>query len=109
MAELTVQQISRSGLEATYASAAVGLADEFDNDGKTFFHVVNGETECVLTFDIAKTVDGQAVTDITVTCTASEERMIGPFPPGVYNDGDGHVNVAYDDVSNVTVAAIRLP
>jgi hypothetical protein len=110
MAELTVQEISRDGLEATYAAAAVGLADEFNNDGKTFFHVKNGATDCVITIDIPNlSIDGQAVTDITITCTATEERMIGPFPPGWYNDGDGHVNVAYDDVSNVTVAAIRLP
>lgn len=108
MAELTVQDISRSGLEAAYVAAGAG-GDEFDNDGKTFLHVKNGLVDVTCTFDITKTVDGQAVTDITVTCTASEERMIGPFPPSIYNDSDGHVNVSYDDESNVTVAAIRLP
>jgi hypothetical protein len=108
MAELTVQDITRSGLEAAYVAAAAG-GDEFDNDGRTFLHVKNGLVDCTITIDVAKTVDGQAVVDPTVTCTASEERMIGPFPPSIYNDGDGHVNVSYDDESNVTVAAIRLP
>lgn len=107
MTELTVQQIARTGLEATYV-AATASGDEFDNDGKTFLHVVNGVTDVVVTLDIKKTVDGQDPTSPTVTCTANEERMIGPFPPSVYNDVDQHMNVTYDDDTNVTVAAIRL-
>jgi hypothetical protein len=107
MAELTVQNVTRAGLEPSYDSAASG-GDEFDNDGKTFLHVVNTTTACVVTIDIAKTVDGQAVTDPTVTVPENEDRMIGPFPPNIYNDADGHVNVSYDDESNVTVAALRL-
>ncbi len=110
MAELTVQQVSRTGLEATYAAATpILLTDEFNNDGRTFFHVKNGAIDCVITVAVAKTVDGMAVTPRTVTCTANEERFIGPFPTDIYNDADGHVNVTYDDVTNVTVAAIRLP
>jgi hypothetical protein len=107
MTELTVQNVTRAGLEAAYDAAASG-GDEFDNDGKTMLHVKNGATACVVTIDIAKTVDGQAVTDPTVTVPESEDRFIGPFPPSIYNDADGHVNVSYDDESNVTVAALRL-
>lgn len=107
MAELTVQATSRSGLAASYAAAA-GSGDEFDNDGKTFLHVKNGLVNVIVTLDLQQAVDGQDPASKTVTVLASTEQLIGPFPPSIYNDLDGHMNVAYDDVSNVTVAAIRL-
>jgi hypothetical protein len=109
MAELTVQQIARTGLEATYAAAAGG-GDEFDNDGRTFFHIINANgSDRTATFVTSVTVDGLAVGDVAVVVTAGEERMVGPFPPSIFNDTDGHVNVTYSAVTDVTVAAIRLP
>jgi hypothetical protein len=41
MAVLTVQQIARSGLSPSYASAAGG-GDTVPNDEKTFLHIKNG-------------------------------------------------------------------
>lgn len=107
---LTVQEISRTGLAANHAAAAAD-GNSFINTGREFLHVKNGLTACVVTVRTARTVDGQAVTNRTVTVGASEERMIGPFPPSLFNQkgsaGDV-VYVDYDDVTNVTVAALRL-
>ena len=107
---LTVQPMARTGLEATYG-AANGDGHSFQNDGRTFLHIKNGATDCVITVATPRTVDGQAVTPRTVTCTADEERFIGPFPPSLFNQmgaaGDV-VHVDFDDVSNVTVAALRI-
>ena len=108
--ELTVQEVSRDGLEATYAAANAD-GNHFDNqaDNRTFLHVKNGDgDDHVVTLSIQETVDGQTVTNPTVTVTAGEARLIGPFPAPIYNTS-GQVYVAYDAVTSVTVAAIRLP
>lgn len=107
---LTVQDVVRTGLEATYA-AANGDGNSFNNTGREILHIKNGATDCVVTVQTPRTVDGQAVTARTVTVTATEERFIGPFPPAIFNQGGSNgdvVFVDYDDVSNVTVAVIRV-
>lgn len=108
MATLTVQDVVRAGLEATYASAAAGGDEMPNNDGKKMFlHVVNGGgSDCVMTITTTAVVDGLAVADRTVTVTAAEERFIGPFPIEYYSTT---VAIAYDQVTSVTIAALRLP
>lgn len=108
--ELTVQQIDRDGLEATYSSANAD-GNHFDNqaDHRTFLHVKNDDgSDHTVTLTVQETVDGQSVTNPTVTVTAGEERFIGPFPASIYNSS-GQVYVEFDAVTSVTVAAIRLP
>ena len=61
--------------------------------------------------EIARTVDGQAVVDPTITVPDSEERTIGPFPAEPYNQGgaDGDViHIDFDNIVNVTIAALRI-
>lgn len=116
MAALSIQTISESGLEATYASASAG-GDTFVNDTsqRTFLHVKNGGGS-----DITVTVTSQHTTtrapgfgvvakaNLSITVTAGEERMIGPFPPAAFNNASGAVAVGYSAVTSVTVAALKL-
>lgn len=108
--ELTVQDIVRSGLEATY-TAANGDGHYFSNDGKrTFIHVVNGDaSDNTVTIQTPATADSLAITDRTVVVTAGEERMIGPFPTQYYNQSDGTVYVDHSNTTSGTIAAIKLP
>ena len=107
---LSVQQMSRAGLEPSYAAAAAD-GNAFNNTGREFLHIKNTTTACVVTVLTPRTVDGQAVTNRTVTVPENEDRMIGPFPPATFNQGGSIgdlVHVNYDDESNVTVAVIRM-
>jgi hypothetical protein len=115
MATLSVQTIVDTGLKPIYASADVA-GDEFDNSsGRVFLHVVNGAVACnatATTQNPTVSVRGYGtltVGDLVVNVPATENRMIGPFPTTRFNDGDNLVQVSYDDISNVTVAAISLP
>lgn len=110
MALLTVQEISRSGLGPTYASAAGG-GDTFANDGRTMVHIKNGGgAPITLTAVTPLVVDGLAVADLTVTVTNGQERMVGPFPVGTFNDpATGQVALTYSGVTSVTVGVFRLP
>jgi hypothetical protein len=107
---LTVQPVSRLGVEPAYAAAQTD-GNSFNNTGREFLHIKNGAIDCVVTVKTPRTVDGQAVTERTVTVTATEERMIGPFPPATFNQlgasGDV-VFVDYDDVTNVTLGVFRI-
>lgn len=108
MATLSVQTINRDGLEATY-SACAGGGDEFANAGDEFIHIKNGSGgDITLTIVTQATVDGQAVGDRTVVITAGEERLIGPFPTGTYNDGAGKVQLTYSGVTSLTIGILKL-
>ena len=109
MATLTVQEISRSGITPSYGAAAGG-GDQFPNDGRTYLHIKNGGGSSItLTVATQMTVDGKAVADDAITVTNAQERVVGPFPPGIYNDANGMVQLTYSGVTSVTVGAFRLP
>lgn len=109
-AALTVQEVVRAGLEPAYVAAQAD-GNSWNNTGREVLHVKNGATDVVVTVQCPRAIDGQAVTARTVTVPATEERLIGPFPPALFNQqgsiGD-EVYVDYDDVSNVTVGVFRV-
>jgi len=104
---ITVQVPTIAGTEPTYTAATLTDGDDFLNSGKEFIHVVNGGgSPCVVTVPTPATVKGLAVEDKTVSVPAGEERMIGRFDPGLYNQS-GRCRVEYDQVTTVTVAVFR--
>jgi len=107
MATLTVQTISRSGLEPSYSSCAGG-GDEFANSGDEFIHIKNGHSSTqTVTIETPATVDGLAVADREVAIPATSERLIGPFPSNTYNDSGGLVQLTYDSVTSLTIAILE--
>ena len=108
---LAVQQITRGGLQPDLATAANVDGNSFNNTGREVIYVINGATVCNVTVQTPGNVDGNAIADLAVAVPANEGRMIGPFAPGIYNQGGAVgdvVYVDYDDVTNVTVAVFRL-
>ncbi len=109
MATLAIQIINHTGLSESLAAAAAA-GDQFANDGRIFLHVknsngasrdvtINSQNNCNQGFDH----------NITVTVPATTgDKMIGPFPPGRFDDGSGFVQVTYESDAGVTIAAIRL-
>ena len=108
---LAVQIVPRTGLNAVFTAANTD-GHSVANDGRMFLHVKNGVTATVVvTLVIPQTVDGQAVTNRTVSIPTSNERYIGPFPAGTYNQGGGvgdQIHIDFDQVVNVTIAALRI-
>lgn len=108
---LTVQQSARTsnGINITDndTAASSGNSYTFANNGRVFLYVQNASgSSLTLTVATPNTVDGLAVADLTATVATAKDHIIGPFPPGVYNDGSGLVSVTVDQ--SVTIMAIRL-
>jgi len=110
---LTVQVISINGLEPTYAAATASDGDRFRNSGKEFLHVINaGGSPCLVTVLTPATIKGLDIEDKVVTVAAGTDEMIGTFKPSLYNNpaggtDPGELYVEYDQVTTVTVAAIK--
>lgn len=106
MAAISVQSMSRSGLQASYTNVATSHTFTNDADMRTFAHVVNGTTAMTLTIVSPKTVDTLAVADRTVAIGASEEHFVGPFQQSVYG---ASTEIQFNNVTNGTVAIIKVP
>jgi hypothetical protein len=106
----TVQDIVRTGVIPSYASAAATAdGNQFQNDGRVFLHVKNSGTEKTVTVQTPGLVDGLAIAELAVVVVATTgDKIIGPFPPGIYNQADGNVywNVSLE--TGVTFAVLRL-
>jgi hypothetical protein len=98
-----------TGLEEVLTAADVA-GDEFANDGKKFFHAKNASAgDITITFVCQTDCNygtGSPTHDQAVVVTAGEERLIGPFSPGRFNDSDGMVQVTYSAVADLTVAVL---
>lgn len=113
MATLSVENVSESGLDATYNAAAAG-GDEFVNDSsnRIFLHVKNGDasSHTVTVTAVASSVDipgygAMSKDDVSVAVPASEDRFIGPFPRFAFGNTP---SITYDDVTSVTVAVMKV-
>jgi hypothetical protein len=106
MAKLAVQQVSLTGIEPTFV-AADSLGDSFTNHGRTIFHVKNGDAAAKSVTITSNPCNYGEIHDVVVSVPAGEERQIGAFNERRFNDDNYEVNVSYDSVTSVTVAAIK--
>lgn len=109
MATLTVAPAIRTGtgVDMTGAAAAGG-GDAFANTGQEVLFVTLVGSACTVTVVTQATSDGQAVTALAVVCPLNKTTAIGPFPPGVFNDGSGLVQLTYTAVTAVTVKVLKV-
>ncbi len=113
MAVLAVNTVDRSGESITaLLVAAAGGGDSFVNTGVEYIIVKNntsggGAVTLTITFVIQTTVDSQVVTNRTVTVATQIEKIIGPFPTGIYNDANSRVNLTYSAVTDISLAVFK--
>jgi len=115
MADLTIQDVVEGGLAATYAAASAGGDAVLNLAGDVFLHVRNGDaaqhTVTVTVQETSHEVAGfgaMSKANLQVAIPAGAEAFIGPFPRAAFNDANGNVQISYDGVTNVTVAALKL-
>ena len=111
MATQTIQIISRAGinLDSVAVAADTGLTETWPGSGTEFLYVSNGAAAAItVTLTIPVTVDGQPVTNKTVSVAASAHALIGPFPRSSYNDTSNNVHIGWSSATSVKLAVLRL-
>ncbi len=115
MATLTPQTSVFTGLAFTYDSASA--ADVFANNGNTFLVFLNANASArTLTIagnafskpgfgDVSAADAGEVVT-LPGSGTNGGRQIVGPFPPGRFNNSSGQVSYTLDIATGMSVAAI---
>lgn len=107
-----VQQITEKGITPTYNTPTITDTYQIPNDGRTFVHVKKtGANACNVTALSQGTVGPGNLTignEVISVPATTGDRMIGPFPPSIFNDGSGLVNVTFSEVTGLTAAVLRL-
>lgn len=116
MAELSVNSLDEDGfadISSQLTSAASG-GDKYISDERTFLFIENGGSASVTVTVSAQDTEAivpsggtVTVSDLTLTVTAGNSGIIAA-PKRFYNDGDGKVNISYDQVSSVSVGAFKM-
>lgn len=107
MAVLTPTTVTRAGVNLAGVAADVA-GDEWANTGAEFVVVHNGSAGAItVTKDVLATVDGAAAVDPTVSVPAGESHILGPFPPGWYNDANNRAKVTCSAVATVTIKVLK--
>ena len=106
MATYALQGPAHAG--AVIALAAPGATSgDLAPTGQGVGLLVNcGTAPCTLTLPVVPTYDGLAVSSRTFVLTASQIGLI-PLPDNVYGVGTTVIN--YNNITTVTVAAVRIP
>lgn len=106
MAQLTVEKIGISGLAVTMQTANSG-GDSFKNDGKTRVLLENSSGGNTVTFATPKVEAGLAIADPAIAVASGGKTLVGPFPPDLFNDGSGLVQMTYDTEANLTIGIFQ--
>lgn len=106
--ELTVNAPNRAAQTNIMEPAAEGDGNVFTNKGRELLLVANGDIDPVtLTFATTAQIDGEDADDKEIIVPANSSVILGPFPVGWYNNGDGQVTVTFSSVADVEVAVIQ--
>lgn len=107
MAALTVYTTDLTGDSKAYVAASAG-GDTMDNDGRTILHVknTNAATRTVTVDSTQLCSFGVDHNPAVVVGATTGDEIIGPFSVTRFGST---VSFSYDAVTNVTVAAIRVP
>jgi len=108
----TPLKIVKTGLTTSYtAGVVVGTTDfVMKNDGRTFLHVKKaGAGSCSMIVKTPAQVGGLDVAELTVTIPATTgDVMLGPFPPAIFNDGNGDMRFNFSEVTGLTFQGASL-
>lgn len=116
MAALTLQNVSPSGLNPTFAAVNASDTVKISTGQRAFLHVKNNHATVATNVTItarttSATVSGVGSVTIenqVVAVPAQSERIIGPFTEA-FIDTDGNVTIGYSSTTTVTAAALNLP
>jgi hypothetical protein len=104
---ISVQQPTDAGSVLTRTNGDAANNHDFINNGNTVLIVKNGGGSSInVTVKFGSDKFGRTGTRV-VAVAASEEKVIGPFVPELYNQSDGKVQFDLSAATSVTIAAVN--
>jgi hypothetical protein len=108
----TPQKMTKLGVIPSYTAGVIVGTTDFvtKNDGRTFLHVKKaGANACDVIIKTPAQIGGLDIAELTVNVIAtSGDKMIGPFPPSVFNDGAGDMRFNFSEVTGLTFAVVSM-
>jgi hypothetical protein len=105
-------KVTKLGLTTAYTSGIIVGTTDFvmKNDGRTLLHVKkSGAGVCSMIIKTPMQVQGLDVAENTVSIPASTgDVAIGPFPPSLFNDGNGDMRFNFSEVTGLTFMGASL-
>ncbi len=111
---IAVTATIRSGVIAAAAAPVAANNGEFANGGRTVVVLANGvggAGNATIQVTIQQVADpyGRTENDAGFDVDADEIGVFGPFPPNLYNQTDGTVQIDYDiDSTNAEIFALAV-
>lgn len=91
---------------------AMATADNYivRNNGRVILHFIKvGANPATITIATPKTVGGLAVAEQTFVVDATTGvEFAGPFPPEIYNDASGDMDISTSEETGITVQALQI-
>lgn len=115
MANVTVAPAyaAPDGTTVGSAAQAMSASDNYiiRNNGRLLLlFIKTGAGDATITIVTPGTVGGLAIAEQTFTVPATTGVVVaGPFPPGIYNDASGDLDVSTDEDTNLTMYVLSLP
>ena len=111
---ITVTSTVRAGVAPALTAPNSGNNAEMANDGRTLFLFINGmgavsAQATAVTIQQVEDPYGRIQNDAAFTSAINVLSVYGPFPPLLYNQSDGNVQIDYDGLStNQSVFALSV-
>ncbi len=105
------QKIVRTGVTPSYTGTMLTTnVYTVRNTGRMVLHFLKGAAViCNVEIQTPVQVAGIGVAELTVAVPANTgDKMIGPFPPSIFNNAAGDLRFSMDDIDGVTVAALEI-
>ncbi len=93
-------------LVATAVAVDVAGSDKFPNTGNELVFVNNGggvSLTVTENYGTGGTIDGQTLPNKTKVIAAGKSALLGPYPPGLYNDANGFMNLGWSATTSIKV------
>lgn len=112
MADVTVALTAAAptGVTSVPVAMATGNTYKVRNNGSVLLYFAKtGAGIATITIVTPKTLGGLALTDQTFTVPATTGKVwAGPFPPDIYNDTSGDMDITTNEGTGLTIEAVQI-
>lgn len=109
-ARLTPQVMTPGSVAPSYTAIVTANTYQVRNGGYTLLHFLKtGAGVATITVVTPNTVGGLAIAERTISVPATTgDKIAGPFPMAIYNNGDEDIEFTTNDESGLTCAVFQL-